>query len=326
MPVIGHAAVGLATAACTRPRACRPLGDALWGPAVVGLAYLPDITNHLAQWSGLANARVVTHSVAFAAIASPLLGLGLTKLGSISFRRATGIAFLSVLAHDALDVLQGAESRPWWPISHGVIDLERGLIPLAPVQETMLFGAALALFALAGALLRRQRSRGADRRAPRTRRGGAAVWTGRALIGAILLAASATHYLSDVRMREIMGIQQMLHRREYSAALARIEDARLWPAATQPGRLDYLQAEALLGKGDRRHAEEYYHRAYRQDPSYFWLVADLAVFYSSSDKPASERRRLAEPYIRRLRNEFSHRSAQPRMLARIERKLAGGVQ
>ena len=56
------------------------------------------------------------------------------------------------------------------------------------------------------------------------------------------------------------------------------------------------------------------------------LVADLAVFYSSSDKPASERRRLAEPYIRRLRNEFSHHRAQPRMLARIERKLAGGVQ
>ena len=290
------------------------------------LLYLPDITNHLAQWSGLANARVMTHSVAFAVIASPVLGLGLTKLGAVSFRRATGIAFLSAFVHDVLDVLQGAESRPWWPISHRVIDLERGLLPLDPVQETTLFGAALVLFALAFALLRRWRPRGPDHPAPRTKRGGAAVWTGRALIAAILLTASATHYLSDVRMREIMGIQQLLHGHEYAAALERIDDARLWPAAVRPGRLDYLQAEALLGKGERRQAEEYYHRAYRQDPTYFWLVADLAVFYSSSDKPASERRRLAEPYIRRLRNEFSHRRAQPRILARIERKLAGGVQ
>jgi hypothetical protein len=36
---------------------------------------------------------------------------------------------------------------------------------------------------------------------------------------------------------------------------------------------------------------KHYLRAYQADPSYFWTVADLAVFYASSDEPLEVRRR-----------------------------------
>ena len=91
---------------------------------------------------------------------------------------------------------------------------------------------------------------------------------------------------------------------------------------TKPGGLDYFAAEAYLGLGDRPHAEEYYLRAYRANPSDFWIVADLAVFLASSGEPASIRRERTEPFLRRLREDFTHHKDQPRFLGRIERKLA----
>jgi hypothetical protein len=74
--------------------------------------------------------------------------------------------------------------------------------------------------------------------------------------------------------------------------------------------------------GDRRHAETYYLRACRADRTYFWAVADLALFYASSDEPVAERRRLAGPYLNRLRTEFAGYPPLPETLARVERKLA----
>jgi hypothetical protein len=74
--------------------------------------------------------------------------------------------------------------------------------------------------------------------------------------------------------------------------------------------------------GDRRRAEIYYLRAYRADRTYFWTVADLALFYASSGEPLAERRRSAEPYLDRLRDDFVQDPALPEVLTRVERKLA----
>lgn len=82
-----------------------------------------------------------------------------------------------------------------------------------------------------------------------------------------------------------------------------------------------MRAEAYAGMGDRRRAEVYYLRAYRADRMYFWAVADLALFYASSDAPEAERRRLAAPYLSRLRSEFAGHPALPEILARVQRKL-----
>ena len=55
---------------------------------------------------------------------------------------------------------------------------------------------------------------------------------------------------------------------------------------------------------------------------YFWAVADLALFYASSDEPVAVRRRLAAPYLSRLQTEFPGHPALSEMLTRVERKLA----
>jgi hypothetical protein len=108
----------------------------------------------------------------------------------------------------------------------------------------------------------------------------------------------------------------------YQAALEVLARAEPWPSTTKPGRIDYVRAEAYAGMGDRRRAETYYLRAYRADPTYFWTVADLALFYASSGGPVAERRRLVAPYLNRLRSEFVGHPALPEILARVERKLA----
>src|SRR6266542_2500838 len=77
-------------------------------------------------------------------------------------------------------------------------------------------------------------------------------------------------------------------------------------------------------RGIRRHGRSaargdlYCLRAYRADRMYFWAVADLALFYASSDAPEAERRRLAASYLSRLRSEFAGHPALPEILARVE--------
>ena len=80
-------------------------------------------------------------------------------------------------------------------------------------------------------------------------------------------------------------------------------------------------AEALRLSGDRDRGEYHYLRSFQTDPSYFWAVADLAVFYASSAETERMRRLKSEPYVRRLRDSFAHHKDQPRVLAKIERKL-----
>ena len=102
MPVLGHAFVGLAIGISTRPSAQRPsetvgMGAASisWLPAVVTLAYLPDIVAQLGLLAGWSDSRLLGHSVIFAVAVSPAIAAVLRRLARVSFARAFVTALLS---------------------------------------------------------------------------------------------------------------------------------------------------------------------------------------------------------------------------------------
>src|SRR5438093_2991440 len=107
MPVLGHAFAGLAIGVSTKPSArghAEPPGLAaasvLWLPAVVALAYLPDIVAQLGLIAGWSDGRLLGHSVLFAVAASPAIAAALMRLAGVSFVRAFVTALVSVLVHD----------------------------------------------------------------------------------------------------------------------------------------------------------------------------------------------------------------------------------
>ncbi len=322
MPVIGHAFVGLATGMLSMPgRDARnrswpaSAALALWLPAGVVLAYLPDIAAEGLRAIGLRDARLLTHSVWFAIASSAVIALALARAG-VSLGRVFGVSCVSVLGHDLLDLLQSTDRMPLWPLVKQPMHLGAGLLPTSPAWELVGFGAAFGAFV---ALRRRwhHAAPGAGSTAPRPR----AVWLARGSIAAVVLAALATHVLRDVRERDLERGRLLIEAGSYAQGLAVVEGARRWPSTAKPGRSEYLKAEAYAGLGDAPKAEFYYLRAYEADPTYFWVVADLAVFYASADRSDGERRRLAAVYVDRLRTDFAERPELPQILARIERKL-----
>jgi heme exporter protein D len=336
MPVLGHAFVGLAIGVSTRPSArgrSEPPGigaaSALWLPAVVVLAYLPDIVAQLGLIAGWSDSRLLGHSVLFAVAVSPAIAAVLVRLARVSFTRAFVTALVSLIVHDVLDLAQATDRAPWWPLSDRPIGVDLGLIPTGLLREAAVFGgllvACLALRHLA------HRWTGQSAVYPPIPGNGHApfVWLGRAFIVAVVVAALVTHSLRDAREAQLGTARDLVEQRQYQAGLDALARAEPWPSTTKPGRIDYVRAEAYAGMGDRQRAETYYLRAYRADRMYFWAVADLALFYASSDEPVTERRRLAAPYLSRLRSEFAGHPALSQILERVDRKLetprAGGA-
>jgi len=327
MPVLGHVFVGLAIGVSTKPSArgrSEPgIGpaSALWLPAVVALAYLPDIVAQLGLIAGWSDSRLLGHSVMFAVAVSPAIAAVLMRLARVSFPRAFVTALLSLLVHDVLDLGQATDRAPWWPLSDRPIGVELGLIPTGLLPEASVFGGLLVAFLA----LRHLAHRWVGRRAldPPVSDADPAwiVWLGRAFIVAVVVVALVTHSLRDAREAQLETARDLVEQRQYQAGLEALERAEPWPSTTKPGRIDYVRAEAYAGMGDRQRAETYYLRAYRADRTYFWAVADLALFYASSDQPVAERRRLAAPYLSRLRTEFAGHSALPQILERVERRL-----
>ncbi|MFQ5495000.1 MAG: metal-dependent hydrolase [Phycisphaerae bacterium] len=343
--MIGHTFVGLATAMATRPPVRRRATSALWTPIVVGLAYLPDIVHQAGLLIGVADLRVVTHSILFAVVASVPLSWSLVKIAAIRPRGGYLISVLSILGHDALDLLQATDRRPLWPLSGQPIGLELNLIPVNSYQEAAVFGGMFCLFAVSWRLARHGRrhtsvTRRTDPRRDadppvasahyvasgrdRSAHGAASVWIGRVLVALVVVAASVTHYLRSVRQLDLERARGLVVDRDFQDALATIDRADHWPSTAHPGRLDYLRAEAYLGLGDRRLAERYYRRSVEANPSYFWALADLVVFYASSPGPPEARRRRMSPYLVRLQARFADHRALPRILAKIQRRIEHG--
>jgi hypothetical protein len=245
------------------------------------------------------------------------------RLARVSFPRAFVTALVSVLGHDALDMAQATDRAPWWPLSDRPVGFDPGLIPTDLLREFAVFGGfLLAFLALRHAGQRWAGRNVVDRVIPiegRTRW----VWLGRAFIVAVVLAAVVTHSLRDARDAQLEAARVLVEEGAYQAGLQALARAEGWPAATtKPGRIDSVRAEAYAGMGDRRRAESYYLRAYRADRTYFWTVADLALFYASSAEQVTERRRRAAPYVSQLRTEFTGHWALLHVLACVERKLA----
>ena len=329
MPVLGHAFAGLAIGVTTRPPAperSEPAAiramTALWLPAVVTLAYLPDIVAQLGLIAGWSDSRLLGHSVMFGVAASAACAAGLMRLAKVSFTRAFVTTLVSVLGHDALDLGQATDRAPWWPLSDRPVGFDLGLIPTDLLRELALFGGLLLAFLALRLAGRRWAGQNVvDQVIPgegQTRW----VWLGRAFIVAVVLAAVVTHSLRDARDAQLEAARVLVDEGAYQAGLQALAQADGWPSTTKPGRIDYVRAEAYAGMGDRQRAETYYLRAYRADRTYFWTVADLALFYASSAAPVEERRRLAAPYLSRLRTDFAGHPALPAILSRVERKLA----
>jgi hypothetical protein len=329
MPVLGHAFVGLAIGVSTRRSDREQLAPprigaapVLWLPAVVTLAYLPDIVAQLGVIAGWSDGRLLGHSVLFAFGVSPAIAVVLMWLARVSVLRALLTALVSLLVHDTLDLAQATDRMPWWPLSDRHVGFELGLIPTDFLREATVFGGLL----LAFLALRHAANRWGGQSAmnPRISDEGQVwlVWLGRAFILAVVSTAVVTHSLRDARDSQLETGRALVEQRAYQAALEVLAGAESWPSTTKPGRIDYVRAEAYAGMGDRRRAEASYLRADRADRTYFWAVADLALFYASSNEPAGERRRMVAPYLNRLRAEFAGHPALPQVLARVERQLA----
>lgn len=318
MPVIGHAFVGMATALSARPpQAARAV--ATWMPAMVGLAYLPDIANQLAQLAGLGNARLVTHSLVFAVLASAAVAWPWSRFAGFSFRRAMGLSLLSILIHDLLDLLQATDRAPLWPFSDRGIGLGRELIPSNIRSEMIAFAGLFAMFVVIRfAWTRRRPARDAAGRAPH--RG--ARFAGRATVASLFAMAAVTHLLRAQRERELDRAWDCMRQARYAEAISIAEGARRWPSTTKPGRIDYLEGEAWLGIGDRPRAEAHYRRSVDADPDYFWSLADLALFYAGQpNQPSRTRRETAMPYVLRLQRDFAHDAGLPHVLEKLRRRL-----
>jgi membrane-bound metal-dependent hydrolase YbcI (DUF457 family) len=127
VPLIGHALVGWATALESEPSGHRP--RALWAPAVIATAYLPDVVGQVGLLAGWAEAQRAGHSLLFALAASPVAATALAAVGRMTYLRAWLVSLGTVLLHDLLDVLQSTDRQPWWPFSSRPLILERPLIP-----------------------------------------------------------------------------------------------------------------------------------------------------------------------------------------------------
>lgn len=324
MPVLGHAFMGLAIGILTKPEraahpSSRPLVSELWFAITLVLAYLPDIVTQLTQFTGWRDARVVSHSVLFALIASALIAPPLSRMSSVSLRRCFGISLFSILLHDLLDLAQSTDRLPLWPIPAQPVGLN--IIPTDSLFEALLFASIFIIFLCWRHLVLKQTP---DRDAgPPTRRSNIRlIWIGRSTVAVIILIAIFTHYLRGIREHQLYEAHALLKQHDYPGILKKVELAEGWPSTAKPGRIDYLKALANEGLGNREQAEQYYLRSYRADPGYFWCVVDLAMFYASTPRPVSERRRLVAPFIDRMRREFSSHKDFKRYLAKIDRKLS----
>jgi membrane-bound metal-dependent hydrolase YbcI (DUF457 family) len=316
MPVVGHAFVGVATAWTVppRPRDAEPLRrPGGWLAALVGLAYLPDIVGHGSTLLGFSDWRPASHSVVFALLATAVLGPVLAWAFGVGHGRAAAIVFGSVLGHDLLDLLQGSDRVLGWPFLDHRVRLRLNVIPENAVREAVVFSLAFLVFVAVRFWLGK---------APPLQDWRRGSWPGGVVAGLILLAAVATHVSKTLRDREVDTVEDLLEGHDYAQALLHLDRLRHWPTLRRSSEVERLTARALLGKGDRAGAEQRLLAAERAEPDDYRLVADLALFYASSDAPADERRRRVAPYQARLEEEFSRRRDVHRVLAQVAERLA----
>jgi membrane-bound metal-dependent hydrolase YbcI (DUF457 family) len=322
MPVLGHAFVGFATAVAVPPRRSgspqevRAAG--VWAPALVAIAYLPDLVAQTVRLAGGGDVRQATHSLLAALLLSPPLAAGLAWACGARYGRAFAVVLGSVLLHDALDILEWPGRQPWWPFSDWSPAIEP-VLPSGVWAEVLIYGAIAALVVVGRGLLRDPEADG--------RRGGFAPLgsfplPARWALSLLAVAAAFTHFERGVREHQASAAKRALARGDAVLALDLIDQASRWPAVARPGRLDLLRAEALSDLGRLDEAEPLFLRARQADPTNFWAWADLATFYAELPRPPEERHRLADPLAVELRSRFPYHPRLPEVLAQVERRLS----
>lgn len=316
MPVIGHAFAGCATAVAVPASELRVPGRSwrarLWVPALIALAYLPDVASQAAALAGSVRPTEVTHSLVVGAAVAPALAWVLSRAFALSFRTALAIAAWSVLGHDVLDLLQVPERLPFWPLSKASWLTGRSLVPASAVAEALVFGIAFLAFALSRRLASRK---------PRAHRV-LLPPVGVLLSVTIVAAAAGTHVLRERRDAAFEEALRTLELGEAAEALVLADAIGRWPSTVRPGRADYVRGEAYCLIGDLPAAERHYLRAYEADSGYFWAAANLALARASGEGSASERRRRAAPWVARLERDFAGHRARPAVEAQIRALLS----
>lgn len=325
MPVFGHAVVGLAIATWTHPQSGKPavslserLGPTLWAPLVIGVSYLPDIVAQCGQFVIGRDLRQMTHAVPMAIVLALLVAPVVIAFYRQEWTRTFAVIVGAVIVHDLLDFLQATNRIILWPLSAAAIGPEQPVIPREPWPEALVF---LVGYALAVAAYRWTQSNSISvwPISPFRHNVGSRLWLNRIVTTVIVGAAIVTHQLRAIREAQLEQARALAHTQHaYPEALATLNLAERWPSTAKPGRIDYLRAWTYKQLNDRKRAESYYLRSYQADPTYFWTIADLALFYASSDEPSAHRRQAIVPYLRRLQNDFYTHPHLPLVLTQIE--------
>lgn len=317
MPVVGHAFAGLATAMQFAPASAHDqrqptsTASALWAPAVVATSYFPDIVTQIGGALGLSYSNFYGHHPAVGLAAGIVLGAAWSRFTGTPVMRAMAIAVGCILGHDLLDDIQGTD----WAWNFRLVQSPAlGLSPRV-VSEAIVSAGLFALF-LAWRIWA-----GASRQT-RANRTAFARWMPRAIVAVILLAAVGTYVLRAQNERQVNEARRLLETGRYAEALQMADLADGWPRGNRPGRIDVIRAEAHQHLGHHDVAEKLLLRAYKEDPSNFWALADLAECYASSARPAAERRRLAESRVAELRSRFPRHPSLHGVLVGIERELS----
>jgi hypothetical protein len=319
MPVVGHAFAGLATAmqfgpaSAREPRQPTAVASALWAPAVVATSYFPDIVTQIGGALGASHANYYGHQPAVGAAAGIVLG-GLWSLAAgTPALRAMAIAVGCILGHDVLDLIQSTD----WAWNFRIVqDTVFGLSPRV-VSEAIVSACLFAVFLAWHLWTGRWQG-------PLAKRTALGRWMPRAIVAVILLAAVGTYVLRGQNERQLNEARKLLEGGRYVDALQMADRADGWPRGNRPGRIDVIRAEAHEHLGHYDLAEKLLIRAYEEDPTNFWALADLAECYasSSSGRPPAERRRLTESTLTELRQRFARHPSLHSVLVGIERELS----
>jgi tetratricopeptide (TPR) repeat protein len=285
---------------------------AWWVPVLVALAYVPDVLSQLLLLAGVPWGPLLGHSApAAVALSAALAPVVATALG-VPYRRGLVLAAASLFLHIGADLLQAPGRAPLWPLTTASCCTAEPWLPSTLPGEVVVFGAPLL------ALLPWRFRRGRD--APDGGRPAGAWWPV-AFTAALMGAATATHGLRDRREEALETARRLVEQQRYGEALPLLDDAGRWPSSAKPGRIEYVRAESLAGLGDREHAERYYLLSYEADPTYFWVVADLAAFYAGPPGPREQRQARTGPWLERLQRSFAGHPHLPDALDRVRRAL-----
>ena len=325
MPLLGHAFTGIATALIVssniadHKKPTKHFISPFLPVTLITLAYLPDIFSQLFLYLNWNDGRNFGHSLLFAIIFAIPAGLVLFGQTPFTIKQSFSLAFISITLHDILDILQSTDRQPFWPFHTTIIDHNLSIIPIDPIKELLLF-TSLYCVILIYYYFRRQRN--LPYREKQQPQALIQVWSARLLIIIVIASAVITHQLRSQRLHEYQKVLPYLKQQNYAELLPIVDKVDKWPRIAKAGRTDYYRGVIYMKQRKTKLAEEYLLRAYSQDKTFFWCIADLAILYATSNNPQEIRLSLATPYIKQLQTQFSIHTDYHKNMTKIQHHLS----